>query len=67
MKKRRLKKMVSVEIRAVFTYDEELMYGVGDEEARDWFFNDILQGEELLVHSNEIGDTIGTMRVKEVG
>jgi len=41
-------------------YDDEVMHGT-DEEAIDWFNNDILLGKKglLLLHSNEIGDQVG--------
>ena len=30
-------------------------------EERDWLFQDILVPKDLLLHSNEIGDTIGNV------
>lgn len=47
-----------------FTYDANLMHGE-DKESVDWFFN-LLKSEELIVHSNEIGDEIGTVRVLKI-
>jgi len=47
-------------------YDAKTVHG-GDEdaEAKEWFFNEILSGEKglLFLHSNEIGDTIGKVKV----
>ena len=37
-----------------------------DKDALDWFINDILCGDGLLLHSNEIGDLLGDARVLEV-
>jgi len=43
-------------------YDDELMHGK-DQEAIAWFYNDILLGKTglLTLHSNEIGDQIGSV------
>jgi len=45
-------------------YDAELMHG-DDEESIAWFLDEILSGEygQLLMYSNEIGDTIGSVKV----
>ena len=45
-------------------YDEKIMYG-NDEEAKDWFFNSVLNNGDMVLHSNEIGDTVGEVRVLE--
>jgi hypothetical protein len=44
-------------------YDDEIMHGESKED-QDWFVNKILIGEEglLLLHSNEIGDSVGKVR-----
>ena len=51
------------------TYDDDMMHGV-EQESIDWFENGILLnkigGEDLLLHSNEIGDTIGTIKVLDI-
>jgi hypothetical protein len=48
-------------------YDAELMHG-DDQESKDWFFNQILCESlgELMLHSNDMGDTVGTVRVISV-
>lgn len=56
--------MKTITITATLTYDDNIMHGT-DEESRTWFFEQILLGEELFVHSNEIGDTVGTMRISQ--
>lgn len=56
-----MKKLV---LKVGFTYDEDTMHG-DDKEAIDWFFNGILK-DELILHSNEIGDEIGIVKVIEV-
>lgn len=58
--------MKTIKMIVEFTYDEEVMHH-DDEEAIEWFFRDIIKGEALSVHSNEIGDFIGEIRVIEVG
>jgi hypothetical protein len=48
-------------------YDVKTMHGY-DEQAKDWFFNEILSGVkgELSLHSNDIGDFIGVVKVLEI-
>ena len=48
------------------TFDANAMHG-DDPEEREWFFDTILLGEELILHSNEIGDTVGTVKVLSIG
>jgi len=46
-------------------YDAEQMHG-DDPEGKRWFLDDILGDEDgLILHSNEIGDTIGRIIVRE--
>lgn len=54
-------------VTMIFEYDESTMHaGDDDEEARDWFLNEILLKERLLLHSNEIGDTIGECKILSI-
>jgi hypothetical protein len=55
---RKIKMVVELE------YDEKLM-GETQEE-KDWFNNDILLKDTLILHSNEIGDEIGTLKVIDI-
>lgn len=61
MKKLRL--MVELE------YDDDLFHG-DDAESIDWFYDNILFNRtkegRLILHSNEIGDEVGTIIVNEV-
>ncbi len=45
-------------------YDADVVHG-DDEEGKAWFFEEILSEEKglLLLHSNEIGATVGKIRV----
>ena len=45
-------------------YDADVVHGDG-EEGKAWFFEEILSEEKglLLLHSNEIGATVGKIRV----
>jgi hypothetical protein len=45
-------------------YDVKIIHGC-DEQAKTWFFNEILSGVkgDLALHSNDIGDFIGTVKV----
>jgi hypothetical protein len=49
-------------------YDAEIMHsGEADKAAKKWFMENVLLDKTgLLLHSNEIGDTLGTVRVIEV-
>ena len=42
-------------------YDNEMMHG-DDEEGIAWFRDEVL-GKELILHSNEIGDEVGKVRL----
>lgn len=53
-----------LKIEAVITYEPDIMYG-NDEESKKWFFEEILK-DELVLHSNEIGDEIGTMKITKI-
>jgi len=58
---------MKLHIEGEFTYDAELMHsGKVDEQAKLWFFNAILLGEELTVFSPEIGDEIGALKIKKL-
>ena len=59
--------MVKVKMLVELEYDPSVMHGP-DPHAAAWFFNEILQGKDggLLLHSNEIGGTIGTIRVIKI-
>jgi len=48
-------------------YDDKFIHG-GDLEGIEWFYNKILIGEGglLLLHSNEIGDHIGSVKGIEI-
>ncbi len=37
-----------------------------DKSERDWFYEDLLGDRELLLHSNLVGETIGTVKVVRV-
>ena len=56
-------KTVKMEIELI--YDDKLMHG-GDREAEEWFFTDILRNDRLILHSNEIGDEIGDVKVIKI-
>ena len=48
-------------------YDDNIMHnGDFDLEAKEWFFNNILLSEEMILHCNEIGDSIGTVKVLQI-
>lgn len=57
-------KLTKIRMLVELEYDGETMHG-DDEDAICWFFYDILKKEVLTLHSNEIGDEIGTVKVLE--
>lgn len=60
--------MAKLTLTIELDYDAEIMHG-DDEESKAWFFSEILHDEtgELLLHSNNIGDTLGAVRVISIG
>ena len=60
--------MKKIKMTIELKYDDKMMHG-NNKESRDWFYNDILKSKrknDLVLHSNEIGDEIGTVKVLEV-
>jgi hypothetical protein len=60
--------MKTIKIVAELRYDDKIMHG-NDKESKDWFYNDILKSKrknDLILHSKEIGDEIGTMKITSI-
>ena len=59
--------MKKVKMVIELEYDDEVMHH-DDKEAIDWFYNEILLGKGglLLLHSNEIGDHVGSVEGIEI-
>jgi hypothetical protein len=55
--------MKTIKLEIEFTYDPDSMHG-NDADSIRWFYRDVLGGE-LILHSNEIGDEVGTVKVDE--
>jgi hypothetical protein len=53
---------VKLKLLIELDYDADLTHG-DDPEAIHWFHTLLLRDRELILHSNEIGDAIGTVRV----
>ena len=60
--------MAKVRLEIELEYDADLMHG-DSAEGREWFFGTILAGSggDLILHSNEIGDELGPVRVLKLG
>ena len=43
-------------------YDDKMMHN-DEPEAVEWFWLDVMGGGELYLHSNEIGDEVGRVKV----
>ena len=59
--------MAKIRMMVELTYDAKTWHGK-DAEAKEWFFNGILKSRrknDLLLHSNEVGDQIGPIKVLE--
>lgn len=56
--------MAKVLMTVELEYDDALMHG-NDPDSVEWFFSEILSGDKgmLELHSNEIGDTVGQVKV----
>jgi len=54
----------TVEIKALLTYDAEIMHG-DDPEGREWFY-EVLHGDDLqLGDFGDLGDMIGPLKIIE--
>ena len=55
--------MEKIKMIVEIEYNEKIMHGDCQEET-NWFCEEILLGEKglLLLHSNELGDNIGTVK-----
>lgn len=56
--------MKKLRLEVILEYNDNIMHG-DDKDAIEWFYDFIL-GEELGVHSNHIGDIIGTIKVLKI-
>ena len=59
--------MKKLKLEIELEYNDKIMHG-DDQESIDWFYDDILIGETglLILHSNEIGDCIGKVKVLKI-
>lgn len=57
----------NIKIVAILSYDKNIIED--DKESIDWFYNKILKSKkrnELTLHSNEIGDQVGTIKIIKI-
>ncbi len=47
-------------------YDDVVMHNGENNEDKAWFFEEILAKDRLILHSNEIGDEIGIVKVLQI-
>lgn len=60
--------MKKIKLQIELMYDAKNMHG-NDKRSIDWFYNDVLKSKrknDLVLHSNEIGDEIGTVKVLKI-
>jgi hypothetical protein len=55
--------MHKLKIEIELIYDDIFHY---NDEEKKWFFNEILKKDKLILHSNEIGDEIGQVKVIKI-
>lgn len=58
-----------MKIQLTLTIDlDNNLFNLNDPDERDWFFNGLLKDtDELILHSNDIGEPIGTiLKIKDV-
>lgn len=59
--------MIKLRLVCELDYDENIMHS-SDVESINWFVENILKGDNLLLHDNgDIGDAIGNIKVLELG
>lgn len=54
---------MKIEIKAELDIDETVYKLLTDNEEGEWFRNKVLFGKDLIVHSNYVGDEIGTLKI----
>lgn len=57
--------MKKIKFEALLTIDDNFI-DLKSKTERDWFFNNILKDPNLILHSNEIGDEIGTVKIMRI-
>jgi len=60
--------MKTLKLEIELKYDAKMMHG-NDKESIGWFYEDILMShrkKDLILHSNEIGDEVGEVKVLKV-
>jgi len=60
--------MKKIKMLVELQYDDKIMHGKNKDET-NWFYKEILQSKtkgELILHSNEIGDEVGLIKVLKI-
>lgn len=57
--------MAKIKLLIELEYDAGIMHA-NDDAALYWFFKELLVGDDLLLHSNEIGDVVGRVKVLSI-
>ena len=60
--------MRTIRMEIELTYDDDVMHcGEVDQEAKAWFYKSLLFPEDrLILHSNDIGDEVGEVKVLSI-
>jgi len=57
--------MKKMRLEVELEYDDDMMHGNNSENFK-WFIQEVIRGPHLILHDNEVGDTIGTIKVQTV-
>jgi hypothetical protein len=57
--------MAKMQMLVELDYDEDLWHSGNNEEEWDWFINHLLK-DDLILHSNLVGDFVGSLTLVEV-
>ena len=59
--------MKTLKMEIELTYDDDAMHG-SEKDSLEWFFEQVMlePKEPLLLHSNELGDTVGEVKVLSI-
>ena len=57
---------MKIKITAELVVDGDVYSFFGNDEESKWFRNEVLFGNDLIVHSNQVGDTVGPIKILKI-
>lgn len=61
--------MTSITIEVKFEVDDVWCANSADQEEKDWFWNEVIPSSTIILHNNEVGDTVSqteSFTIKEI-